>query len=177
MQSIDKILADIESDINATELADVHAEATEVRRAEDATVDICQRLMGMRGMEVTIDFRDKTQCDVLVRDCGQGWMLGELSKAARSEVLIPVKNIVAVRTDASARVGQYSGPIARRLTFAGALRALADRHGRVNIWAQNHIYSGGIVRVGKDYVELGVDSSPILIHFDAIGRIETRGLR
>ncbi len=176
METWESVLADIESDMEARARSDMLAQAEELRRAEDTTVALAQRLQGMRGREIAIQARNGVAFRLVVRDCAEQWLLGRSTRGTAGEMLVPLDGIVAVFGMRAVKAGEFRGIVARRLSLGAALRAIADRHAAVAIHAAQSCFTGRIVRVGKDYVDVAGATGPVAVRLAEISRIEARGV-
>lgn len=173
MDSLEQLYADVESEMAALALDEVRAEAAELRRGDEATVILARRFMAARGKRIAIDTRVGETVWLTVVDCSEQWLLG---RSDNGEILLRLGAVAAVRGLAPIGVGEFSGPVAQRLSFAAALRALADRHACVDVVVAGRRYCGTVSKVGKDFLDLVGDGGWVCLALAAVERIEARGL-
>lgn len=168
MEEWEQILADTESLINGEMRIDFLEETAELRRAEEATNSLVGRLMGGRGSEVSLCMRSGHCVNLVIADCSRSWLRGAIDT---KEILIPLHAILQVKGLPSGKIGDFSGPVSRNMSFASAVRVFADKHREAVVHMGTGSVVGKIIRVGSDCMDIVSASEIILLAFGAIDYI------
>jgi hypothetical protein len=153
----DALFDDLETQLAAGQRLDLDAEITERTRAEEATVELADRLRGSLGRLITVRLASgSTFTGTLSHAGSQALVLDE----PRHQVLVPYASAVSYLGLSRLAVPEQS-KVRQRLGLASALRGLARDRAALAV-----LMSGGtagetrlhgvIDRVGRDYLDLAV---------------------
>jgi hypothetical protein len=146
---------DLEGQAAELEAAELAAEVADRTRREVALLRLVDRLRAAVDRPLRVGLVSGETVHVRLGRVGADWLLAHEEPAER-EVLIPLTSLVSV-----VGLGQHSatpgseGPVAAKLDFRMALRALARDRSRVLVQVRGGGTPAGMVgRVGADFLEL-----------------------
>lgn len=171
MEEWERILVDTESLMGSERRLGFLEETAQLRRAEEVTGSLAARLMGARGMPVSIDMRGNQTVRLVIHDCSVHWLRGKVDSR---DILISLAALSQVKGLPSGTVGDFSGPVGRNMSFASAVRFFADKHREVVVFAGSARLTGKIVRVGSDCLDIMCSGEMILVSFAAIDYISEK---
>jgi hypothetical protein len=143
---------DLEQQAEGLALADRDAEVAEAVRAEYSQVDLASRLRATLGSPMRMTVVGVGVVDGSLRRTGDGWCLLE---GERSEWVVRLAAVTAVRGLADRRVETSARPLTARLGLGSVLRGLAEtRVATVLHRSDGTLLPGLLGRVGADFVEV-----------------------
>lgn len=148
------LFADLESQFDAAQAAELAAEVGERTRQELARASVLDRLRGNLSGPVTLGLHGVGTVHGVLTGCGPDWCL--LSEAAGEEAVVVLAAVLWVRglTNAAVPAGLI-GPVAARWHLGLALRALARERSPVRLMLRDgSAVTGTPDRVGADYLEI-----------------------
>ena len=153
----DALFNDLETQLAAGERLDLDAEITERTRAEEAAVELADRLRGSLGRLILVQLASGSTFEGTLSHAGsQALVLDE----PRHQVMVPYASAVHYLGLSRLAVAE-SSRVRQRLGLASALRGLArDRAGLAvlmsgGLTGETTLF-GVIDRVGRDYLDLAV---------------------
>ena len=153
----DALFNDLETQLAAGERLDLDAEITERTRAEEAAVELADRLRGSLGRLIVVQLASGSTFEGTLSHAGsQALVLDE----PRHQVMVPYASAVHYLGLSRLAVAE-SSRVRQRLGLASALRGLArDRAGLAvlmsgGLTGETTLF-GVIDRVGRDYLDLAV---------------------
>lgn len=150
----DDLFADLESQLEAAEAAELAGEVTDRSRREAGQLRLVDRLRPSVGGVVTLHCLGAGSVRGRLLDVGVDWLLVE--ETALNELLLSAAALLGV-TGVSNRsdVPGSESEVARRLDLRWALRGLArNRAGVQVVLVDGSVLGGTFDRVGADHVDL-----------------------
>ena len=147
----DAMLADLESSFDAERRADLVAQSAELAEAEQASIEVVDRLRGSVGRSIHMRTRSGVPGDGVVSRVEPSYVL--IDEGEGLQAVVPV--------GAVATVVSLAGPAPRdgrrRPTLTALMREIARRGARVRLVMGSGEVVGRLVRVGADHVDVAVD--------------------
>ena len=147
----DAMLADLESSFDAERRADLVAQSAELAEAEQASIEVVDRLRGSVGRSIHMRTRSGVPVDGVVSRVEASYIL--IDEGEGLQAVVPV--------GAVATVVSLAGPAPRdgrrRPTLTALMREIARRGARVRLVMGSGEVVGRLVRVGADHVDVAVD--------------------
>ena len=148
----DELFADLESQLEQHEAADLAAEVTDRTRREAGSLRLCDRLGPSRGGQLSVTAVGGLRATGALTDAGPDWLL--LEESGRHELLVSADAVLSVAGLGGATEVQ-SGELWRRLDLRWALRGLVRSRSSVQVLLRDgSLWVGTLDRVGADHVEL-----------------------
>ncbi|MGI8701840.1 MAG: hypothetical protein ACR2JU_11645 [Nocardioidaceae bacterium] len=148
------LFADLEAEVGALERSELHAEVADRTRAEVGQVTLLNRLRSDVGSEVSLRLSGAVTVVGTLERVGADWLL----VTSPNEVVVPmaaVSSVANLPLDAVSPEGL--SPVASRLTFSSALRAIAVDRARVTVMLTDGTTVAGTPdRVGHDFLDIAV---------------------
>ncbi|MGO1563010.1 hypothetical protein CZ771_05275 [Actinomycetales bacterium JB111] len=148
----DAVLADLSGEFDAEQRAGQMAEAADLVEAEAATRTLASRWRQMTGARLSLTLLDGNEVAGEVLDANDNWLL--LAEGPR-RALVPADAVALVR--GLGRSGPEAGGVVDRLSFASALRRIAEEAVAVRVTDAASGRTGRILRVGADHLDLRVE--------------------
>jgi hypothetical protein len=150
------LFADLESQAEALEQAELDAEVADRSRAEQATVALTARLHAATGRSVTFRVAGVGEISGVLETVGQDWLL--LSQDDGHELLVLTPAISAVRDlDRRAQAEAGRSAVLARLGVLSPVRAIARDRATVRLALRDGSQVIGTPeRVGADHLDLVV---------------------
>jgi hypothetical protein len=124
----DLVLADLSGEFDASQRAGRMAEAADVVEAEAATRSLASRWRQMAGARLSLTLLDGDEVAGEVLEANDNWLL--LAEGPR-RALVPADAVALVR--GLGRSGPEAGGVVDRLSFASALRRIAEESATVRV--------------------------------------------
>lgn len=150
------LFADMEAQLDAAHAAERAVEVADLTRAELASVELGDRLLGAQGVDVRLVVAGGQQVAGRLLEVATQWLL--VAEGAR-RALVPLTAVVAVR-GLPVHSAPAAGEVARRLGLGPVLRALARDRVAVRVQAEGCELAGRIERVGADHLDLTAGVTP-----------------
>ena len=146
----DAMIADLESSFDAERRADLVAQSAELAEAEQASIEVVDRLRGSVGRSIHMRTRSGVPVDGVVSRVEPSYVL--IDEGEGLQAVVPVG---AVATASLAGPAPRDGR--RRPTLTALMREIARRGARVRLVMGSGEVVGRLVRVGADHVDVAVD--------------------
>ena len=153
----DALFNDLETQLAAGERLDLDAEITERTRAEEAAVELADRLRGSLGRLIVVQLASGSTFEGTLSHAGsQALVLDE----PRHQMLVPYASAVRYLGLSRLAVAEPSN-VRQRLGLANALRGLARDRAALTVLLSGGLAGettlfGVIDRVGRDYLDFAV---------------------
>lgn len=145
----DRLFDDLEAQLDAQERLELDAEISERTRLERSKVSVGDRVVGARGVAVTVHLAAGRRVEGVVVDVGDGWFVLE----DRSRPVLVAAHAVMGIVGLPHR--PRSGASARRLGLGYALRAVSRDRRAVHVHdIDGCVVSGTIDAVGADVLDV-----------------------
>lgn len=150
----ERLFADLEAQVAATEAAELAGEVVERIRHEVGTLRLVDRLRPAEGHPVRLSCVGGEAVEGTLRQVGADWVLVEERAGRQAVVALPAVTSVAGLGALSALPGS-EGHVAGTLDLRRAVRGIArDRAGVRVTLVDGGVVVGTIDRVGADFVEI-----------------------
>jgi hypothetical protein len=148
-----RLLADLESQLNALVSAETAGEIAERTRIETAAVRLADRLRAAQDHPIEVRCMGAATVRGIVAGVGSDWLL--IADDRGREALIPLASVTAVAGLGPAVAPPDTSVVAGRLGLRQALRGIArDRVAVLVGLADGSAVTGTVDRVGADFVDL-----------------------
>lgn len=150
------LFADLESQAEALEQAELDAEIADRSRAEQATVELSARLAAAAGGPITLRLPGLGEVDGVLETVGQDWLL--LSQSDGQELLVLSAAVTAVRDlGRRAQAPTARSSVLARLGVLAPMRAIVRDRSAVRVALRDgSSVTGTPERVGADHLDLVV---------------------
>lgn len=159
----ESLIEELSAGLDAAERAEHAAAAADLLEAEMASTQLADRLRARRGAQLRLRLRTGEDVAGLVLDAGPHWVL--LGAASR-RTLVPITAIQVAQS--LGEVAPPPGEVDRRLGLGRVLRAIAREGASVRVGCDAGSYSGRIVRVGRDHLDLRTEAGVMTVAFGAL---------
>ena len=150
----DELFADLESQADAAEAAELAAEVAERTRHEVGRLRLVDRLRAAHGASVVVRLRGAGALTGRVADVGADWVL--LEEPDGRGALVPLGEVLALSgVGARSDLPGAAGAVEERLDLRYALRRLVrDRAAVEVVLVDGTVVAGTLDRVAADHVDL-----------------------
>lgn len=145
----DELFDDLEAQLDAASAAELAAEVTDRTRRERALIELADRLAARLGSPVSLHLAGGSTSSGVLVEVAQQWLV------LAGPVLVPVTALLGVTGLGPAAVTTGRAGVRRRLSLAGALRAVARDRSPVQLGLlDGSSPTGTLDGVGADHVDL-----------------------
>ncbi|ROR73751.1 hypothetical protein [Bogoriella caseilytica] len=167
-QEWESLIEELSAGLEAAERAEHAVVAAELLEAETASTELADRLRARRGDQLRLRLRSGDDVAGIVLDAGPHWVL---LGAGRRRSLVPITAIQMAQPLGA--VAPPPGEVDRRLGLARVVRAIAREGATVSVACEAGSYSGRIVRVGRDHLDLRTEAGVLTVAFGALAVVSS----
>lgn len=157
--SLGPMFDDLEGRFSHLTAEEMRGDAEELARAERARTPLVDRLRGGLGSRICVQLEDGRAVEGALAVLGADWLLLGEDEVSGARVLLPLGSICLIE----GLPGRVRAPASGRLparSIASYLRQVAADRSRVTIATGAGTWSGRIVAVGEDHVEIVREAMP-----------------
>lgn len=166
----ESLIEELSAGLEAAERVEHAAAAAELFEAEVASTTLADRIRARRGAQVQVRLRTGEDLTGLVLEAGPHWVL---LRGTSGRSLVPLAAIQMAQP--LGEVAPPAGEVDRRLGIGRVLRAIARDSAPVRVGCDAGSYSGRIVRVGRDHLDLRTEAGVLSVAFAALAVVSARG--